>query len=412
MTHRHLMTAYAGSALALLGGLAAGCGPAQQASAQASAPPPAVTVARPLARDIVDWDDYVGRFEAVEQVEVRPRVSGYLRSVNFRDGEVVRQGQLLFAIDARPFEAALAQARAEVARRRTALTLARSELARSKALIDDQAVSREEYDARAAAVGTASADLAAAEAAVRARALDVEFAHIRAPITGRASDSRVDRGNLVVGGVGGEATLLTTIVSLDPIRFAFDASEAVYLKYQRQNRDGTRVSSRFVPNPVEIRLSDEPGYSIRGRMDFTDNAVDVGSGTIRGRALVRNPDHFLTPGMFGRLRLLGSGRYTALLLPDEAIVTDQTRKVVMTVAPKGAVVPKVIELGPLLDGLRIVRTGLAPDDRVIIAGLQRARPGQQVTARLGRIVAPAPGMSPEPDAAYAPPPSASATPAP
>lgn len=398
------------AALLLAAALAACSSGEAQTDGAAQGPPP-VTVAKPLAREIVDWDDYVGRFEAVEQVEVRPRVSGYLQSVNFRDGEIVQRGQLLFVIDPRPFEAALAQARAEVARRRTALTLARTELARSKSLLDEQAVSREEYDARAAAAATAEADLAAAQAGVRTRELDVEFARIRAPITGRISDARVDRGNLVAGGSMGTATLLTTIVSLDPIHFSFDGSEGVYLKYQRQNREGTRTSSRSAPNPVEIRLADETGYTIRGRMDFTDNALDVGSGTIRGRAIVRNPDYFLTPGMFGRLRLLGSGRYTALLLPDEAIVTDQTRKIAMTVAANGDVVPKVVELGPLVDGLRIVRTGLGADDRVIIAGLQRVRPGQKATPRPGRIVAPAPGQAPEPDAAYAPPPAASATPA-
>lgn len=371
--------------------------------------PPPVTVAKPMQRSIVDWDDYVGRFEAVDTVEIRPRVSGYIQSVEFRDGQIVRKGQLLFVIDPRPFEAALAQARADAARARAELKLARSEVKRSEALLADGAVSREEFERQSAAAATAEAAVAAAEAGIASRALDVEFARIRAPIAGRISDARVKRGNLVSGGSAGQATLLTTIVSLDPIHFAFEGSEAVYLKYQRANREGTRRSSRDAPNPVEIRLADEPSYSIRGRMDFTDNALDPGSGTIRGRAIVRNPDYFLTPGMFGRMRLLGSGKYTALLIPDEAVVTDQTRKVVMTVAANGDVVPKVVELGPLLDGLRIVRTGLTRDDRVIISGLQRVRPGQKASPQPGKIVPPAPGQSPEPDAAYAPPPAASAS---
>jgi RND family efflux transporter MFP subunit len=244
---------------------------------------------------------------------------------------------------------------------------------------------------------------------IRARALDVEFAQVRAPISGRISDVRVDRGNLVQGGSMGEPTLLTTIVSVDPIQFEFDGSEAIYLKYQRQNQAGTRGSSRQTANPVEIRLQDDPGYTIRGRMDFVDNALDRGSGTIRGRAIVPNPDGFLTPGMFGRLRLLGSGAYRALLVPDSAVVTDQTRKMVMTVAANGTVEPKLIELGPMTDGLRIIRSGLAPTDRVIIAGLQRVRPGDKATARPGRIVPPTVGTPSVQSATYSAPPAASAS---
>jgi RND family efflux transporter MFP subunit len=340
---------------------------------------------------------------------VRPRVSGYLQSINFRDGQMVRQGQLLFQIDPRPFQALLAQAQADEARARTALNLARSEAARSRTLLDSQAVSREEYEARAAAVASAQAAVGAAQATVRARALDVEFAQVRAPISGRVSDTRIDRGNLVAGGSAGEATILTTIVSVNPIHFQFEGSESVYLKYQRQNLAGSRTSSRFAANPVEIRLQDDPGYTIRGRMDFVDNSLDTRSGTIRGRAVVPNPDGFLTPGMFGRMRLLGSGAYTGLLLPEAAITTDQTRKLAMTVARDGTVVPKVIELGPMVDGLRVVRSGLAPNDRVIISGLQRVRPGDKAAARMGRITAPAPGEAPQLGSAYSAPPAASAS---
>jgi RND family efflux transporter MFP subunit len=371
--------------------------------------PPSVTVAYPLQREIIDWDEYSGHFVAQDQVEVRPRVSGYLQTVNFRDGQLVRQGELLAQIDPRPFQAEVARARADEARAISDLALARTELARAKALLDRQFVTRREYDARVAAVQSGEAALAAARAAIRARQLDVEFAQIRSPISGRISDSRVDRGNLVTGGGQGEATLITTVVSIDPIQFEFDGSEAVYLKYQRQDRAGSRSSSRYAANPVEIRLQDDPNYTIRGRMDFVDNSLDQNSGTIRGRAIVSNPDGFLTPGMFGRLRLLGSGAYAGLLVPDEVIVTDQTRKMVMTVGRDGTVAPKLVELGPMTDGLRIIRAGLAANDRVVIAGLQRVRPGDKATVRPGRIVPPAAGTAPQPNLSYSAPPSASAS---
>jgi RND family efflux transporter MFP subunit len=381
-----------------------GCGPREAQAQGAPQGPPPVTVARPLVRQIVDWDDYVGRFEASQRVEVRPRVSGYLQSVNFTDGQFVGRGQTLFTIDPRPFEAALAQARAEEARARATLANASTELARSIRLVEAQAASREEQEARQAALRQAEAGLAAAQAAVRARALDVEFTRVTAPIGGRVSDARLDRGNFVAAG----ESLLTTVVQLNPIHFEFEGSEAVYLKYQRQNRAGTRPSSRVAPNPVEIRLQDEPEYRWRGRMDFVDNALDRGSGTIRGRAVVANGDGFLTPGMFGHMRLLGSGAYDALLVPDSAVTTDQSRKLAFVVAQDGTVQPRVVQLGPIVDGLRIVRGGLTAQDRIIINGLQRARPGVKVQAVDGRITPPAPGASPRP-AEVLTPPAASAT---
>ena len=388
----------------------AGCDQAAPARAQdAAPPPPSVTVAQPLARQIIDWDEYSGHFEAAQEVEVRPRVSGYLQSIEFRDGQFVRQGQVLFRIDPRPFQAELARARAEEARARSEVVLTERQLERIRPLLKREFVTKREYDEREAALLSARASLAAAQAAVRTRALDVEYAVVRAPISGRVSDGRVDRGNLVSGGGQGAATLLTTIVSVDPIHFEFTGSESVYLKYQRQDRDGSRRSSRYASNPVEIRLQDDSGYSIRGRMDFVDNSLDTGSGTIRGRAIVSNPDGFLTPGMFGRLRLLGSGAYTGLLVPDSALVTDQTRKLVMTLGRDGKVAPRVVEIGPMVDGLRVIRSGLAPADRVIIAGLQRVRPGDAASARLGRIVPTAPGMAPQPDVAYSAPPAAAAS---
>jgi RND family efflux transporter MFP subunit len=406
MATKHLLPGL----LLLLPLLLGSCDQTESAAQAQGAPqgPPPVTVAYPLQRQIIDWDEYSGNFVARDQVEVRPRVSGYLQSVNFRDGQLVRQGELLAQIDPRPFQAEVARARADEARALSDLALARTELTRARALLDRQFVTRREYDARVAAVQSAEAALAAARAAIRARQLDVEFAQIRAPITGRISDSRVDRGNLVTGGGQGEATLITTIMSVDPIQFEFDGSEAVYLKYQRQDRAGQRASSRYAANPVEIRLQDDPNYTIRGRMDFVDNSLDQSSGTIRGRAVVPNPDGFLTPGMFGRLRLLGSGAYTGLLVPDEVIVTDQTRKLVMTVGRDGTVQPKLVELGPMTEGLRIIRSGLAPNDRVVIAGLQRVRPGDKAQPRPGRITPP-PGAPAQPSVTYAAPPAAAAS---
>jgi RND family efflux transporter MFP subunit len=351
---------------------------------------PAVTVATPLIKPIVDWDDYIGRFEARQSVEVRPRVSGYVARIGFRDGGFAKKGELLFVIDPRPFEAALAQAKAEAARGKAAAALAASNFARAQKLLADNAVSQEEFDTARANAEEAKATVAAAQASVAARALDLDFTRVTAPIAGRLSDRRVDVGAFVTSGT----TVMTTVVTLDPIHFAFTGSEAVYLKYQRANRAGTRPSSRVSPNPVDIRLADENEYRWHGRMDFVDNAIDQGSGTIRGRAVVRNPDGFLTPGMFGHMRLLGSGSYEGMLIPEDAVVTDQTRKLVMVVGADNVVSGKLVTLGPLVDGLRVVRDGLKANDRIIIAGAQRTRPGGKVTPQQGRIVPPAPGTGP------------------
>jgi RND family efflux transporter MFP subunit len=366
-----------------------------------------VTVSQPLQRQIVDWDEFVGRFEAIQQVEVRPRVSGYVRSVAFRDGDIVKQGQLLFVIDPRPYEAALAQARAEQASAEAQAANAKVELDRAKTLLDQGFVSKSAYDSRVAQARTAQAAVAGARAQVQARALDLSFTRVTSPIAGRVSDHRVDVGNLV-SVAASPPTLLTTVVSLDPIHFAFTGSEAVYLKYQRANQQGTRTSSRYASNPVDIQLQDETGYNWHGRMDFVDNAMDIGSGTIRGRAVVRNPDYFLTPGMYGRMRLLGSGAYAALLVPDQAVSADQSDKVVMVAAAGDKVQPRKVQLGPIVDGLRVIRAGLAPTDRVIIEGQQRVRPGMQVSPKPGRIVPAAP-TAPQPRVLTQP--AAEATPA-
>ena len=351
-----------------------GC--SQRSEAQAP-PAPAVTVATPLVRAVQDWDEFTGRFEATQSVEVRARVGGYISGVHFRDGDYVRRGQLLFSLDPRPAQAALAAARAQLSQAQAQLALARSELARSETLLESQAVSQAEVDTRRSALQTAQAAIAAANASVRARQLDVEFTRVTAPISGRVSDRRVDAGNLVAGG-SSAADVLTTVVSSAPIHFVFDGSEAVLLKYQRQARRGAA--------PIQVRLQDETDFRRSGTLDFTDNAVDTASGVIRLRAVIPNADGFLKPGMFGQARLAGAGTYEAMLVPDAAVATDQARRIVYVVAADGSVAPKPVQLGPLVDGLRVVRSGLERTDRVIINGVQRIQgPGMKVTASVGQI---------------------------
>ncbi|WP_420139144.1 efflux RND transporter periplasmic adaptor subunit [Sphingomonas sp.] len=346
----------------------------------AAAPPPAnVTVATPLSREVRAWDDYVGRFAPSKTVEVRPRVSGQVVGVHFKDGDIVRQGQLLFTIDPRPFGAALAEARANSASARSTLALARADLGRANRLVGDEAISAGEIDALKARVQAAQAAVAAADARVRERALDMEFTQVRAPIAGRISDRRVDAGNQVAGGEGTTGSLLTTINALDPIYFTFDGSEALFIKAQRARAAGSTAS------PVEIQLQDEAGYRWKGKLDFTDNGLDPRSGTIRGRAVLANPNYFLTPGMFGNMRLASGGTQPALLVPDSAIQTDQARKTLLVVGKDGKVVVKPVQLGPVVDGLRVVASGISPSDRIIISGTQMALPGMPVDAHPGKI---------------------------
>lgn len=345
---------------------------------EAQAPPaPAVTVAVPMVQAVQDWDEFTGRFEATQSVEVRARVGGYISGVHFRDGDYVRRGQLLFTLDPRPAQAALASARAQLSQAQAQISLAQSELDRSETLLESQAVSQAEVDTRRSALQTAQAAIAAANANVRARQLDVEFTRVTAPISGRVSDRRVDAGNLVAGG-SSAADVLTTVVSSAPIHFVFDGSEALLLKYQRQARSGAA--------PIQVRLQDEATFVRSGTLDFTDNAVDTASGVIRLRAVIPNADGFLKPGMFGQARLAGAGTYTAMLVPDAAVSTDQARRIVYVVAADGSVTPKPVQLGPLVDGLRVIRSGLARTDRVIISGVQRIQqPGMKVQATTGQI---------------------------
>ncbi|HEY4030299.1 MAG TPA: efflux RND transporter periplasmic adaptor subunit [Caulobacteraceae bacterium] len=365
---------------------------------------PVVTVSQPLQKDVVDWDDFVGRFEAVDQVDVRPRVSGYLTRIAFKDGELVKKGQVLFEIDPRPYEATLDQAKAQAQRAEATVQNSRTALERGKALLAARAISQEEQDNRQATERQATADLAAAQANVRNAALNLGFTKVTAPLAGRVSDRRVAVGNLV----NADSTVLTTLVSLDPIRFTFDGSEALYLKYQRDNREGGRKSSRLASNPVLIRLQDESEYRWKGRMDFVDNAMSSGTGTIRGRAVVDNPGAFLTPGMFGHLRLLGSAPYSALLVPDKAVQTDQTVQMVYVLGADGKVQERQIIPGPVIDGLRVIKSGLKATDVVLIDGLTRVKPGDKAKGTQGEIKMRTPAAA-ENDLAARPTPSASAT---
>lgn len=357
--------------------------------------------AHPLQRLITDWDDYEGRFEAVDTVDVRPRVSGYIQAIAFKDGEDVRSGQLLFQIDPRPYQAILDQARAQVVRAEATLANAQLEAARAEQLFQAKAISQQELAAREATLQQSKADLLAAQASVRQAALNLAFTRVTAPLAGRISDRKYAVGNLVTA----DTTVLTSIVNLDPIRFLFEGGEDLYLKYQRLNREGGRASSRVRANPVEIRLQDEAEYRWRGRMDFVDNALDPASGTIRGRAVVSNPDRFLTPGMFGHMRLLGSTPYPGLLLPDTAVSNDQSRELVYVVGRDGKVAERVVQMGPTVDGLRVVRSGVGADDLIVLAGQQKAKPGSKVRLKQIEITPPDPGKAPPP---YVLPPASSA----
>jgi RND family efflux transporter MFP subunit len=370
-------------------------------SSKAPPPPPTpqVSVALPLQRDVVDWDEYVGRFEAIQDVQLLPRVSGTIDRIFFANGQRVRAGEALFTIDPRPYVAALAQARAQVAKAQAALTNAQSELARADKLLAAEAISKEEYETKLAAVRTAQADLGAGRANVTTAELNLGFTTVRSPITGVVSDRRVSKGNYATAAT----TVLTRVVSTDPIWFSFEGAESFYLKYLRQAKTGERGSSRNTPNPVEVQLGDEKGYRWHGRMEFVDNAIDPNSGTIRAHAVIANPDGFLTPGLFGRARLLGSGHYHAMLVPDEAILTDQTRKLIYVVGQDGKVVARPVETGPQVEGLRVVKSGLAPTEHVVIDGITTLQPGMAVKQNLVKMRPKAADTAPQSTQETAPP---------
>jgi membrane fusion protein, multidrug efflux system len=328
---------------------------------------PHVTVAPPLSSRVAQWDEFTGRFEATERVEVRPRVSGYIDQVHFRDGSTVKQGDLLFTIDQRPFQIAVDSAQSDVDRAKAQIVFDEAEYERAVNLVKTAATPVSTLDQRKANLDIARAQEMASEATLRTAQLNLEWSEVRAPIGGRVSDRRVDPGNLVAGGQNG-ATLLTTIVRLDPIYFVFDGSEADYIRYSRLSVQGDRGSSRDTANPVRVQLADEKDWPHQGVMNFVDNEINAHSGTIRGRAIFDNKDLFLTPGTFGRLRLYG-GPVDALLIPDASVVSDQANKIVLCVDADGKVVAKPVTLGGMARGLRVVASGLTPTDRVVIGGL-------------------------------------------
>jgi multidrug efflux system membrane fusion protein len=367
-----------------------GCGDKPPAPAAAAAPQ--VTVAQPTKRTVTDWDEFTGRFEAVEEVQVRARVGGFVTSIEFRDGAFVRTGDLLYVIDPRPFEAVAEQADGQLADARAKAELARRELDRALTLNQTQAVSDSIVDQRRQTLQAAKAAQTVAEGLLKAAQLNIEFTHVVAPIGGRVSRRLVTVGNLVQGSDGG-STLLTSIVSLDPIYVYFDMDEATYVRNSRLWFEGRRPSSRDNPNPVQITLVGETKPSHDGKMDFVDNRLDASTGTLRGRAVVPNKDFSILPGQFGRVRLIGSSPYEALLVPDKAVATDQSRKIVFVVKDDDTVEAKPVVLGPLDDGLRVIREGLKAEDRVIVDGIQRARVGAKVAPHAAQAAPAAPAGS-------------------
>jgi membrane fusion protein, multidrug efflux system len=361
-----------------------GAGNAAQAQT-AAPPPPPVTVSQPLQREIVEWNEYTGQFVATESVELRARVSGYLTEIHFEDGQFVKKGDLLFVIDPRPFEIALASAQAQLNQATARLDLANRQLARAAELRQRDNIPAATYDERQSEVHSATGALDAAHAAIRSAQLDLEFTHVTAPMAGHISRHQVSLGNLVFGGSSATTTLLTTIVSTDPIYCVFDLSEADLLTYQRAAAQGRLKLAGAESLPLEARLSDEKQWTLKGRLNFVENQVDPGSGTLRARAVFANPDARIVAGQFARLRAPASEPHQVLLVPDSAVVADQSRKLLMVVHDDGTVEPKVVQLGPLSEGLRIVRDGVGPADRIIINGVIRARPGAKVTPQPGKI---------------------------
>ena len=352
--------------------------------AQGGPPTPKVVVSKPIAKQIPRWDEFTGRFEPMEQVEVRPRVSGFIDQIHFKDGQIVQKDDVLFTIDPRPYQIAFDAAKADVMKAKAQVVFAAADYERGEQLVASRTVPVKELEQRRADLDTAVASAQSADAAVRNAELNVQWTQVRAPLGGRISDRKVDVGNLVAGGQGTTTTLLTTIVRLDPIYFVFEASEADYLRYSRQAATGDRASSRDAPTVVQINLADESKWPHHGVMNFVDDRLNARSGTIRGRAILDNKDMFLTPGTFGRARVFG-GDINALLIPDQAVSSDQANKVVMTVGPDNKIVPKPVILGPIAEGLRVIVSGLTADDQVVISGI--ANP----FVRPGAVVDPSPG---------------------
>lgn len=360
----------------------AGCSRSSSQAQGAAPPPPQVTVAQPLKKMVAEEDEYVGRFVAVDAVEVRARVSGYLDAIHFRDGQPVKAGDLLFTIDRRPFQAALDQARAALDQAKANLAFASSDLARGQSLVRGTTITEQTFDQRVQAKRVAEATVKAQEAAVQQADLDLQFTELKAPVAGRIGDRRVSVGNLVTGGTSGNTTLLATIQSTDPIRFEFTWDETSYLRFLRLHKDALGPGINV---PVRLQLIDEHDFVHAGHMDFIDNAIDRNSGAIRGRAEFANPDGSLTPGMFARIRVAMAPPAEALLVPDTAIGTEQVKKFVFVLDADDIARPHYVTLGQLVDGLRVIASGLKADDRVVINGLMRVRPGVKVTPQAGAI---------------------------
>jgi RND family efflux transporter MFP subunit len=361
--------------------LAAGCdqpGATPQQQTKRPAALPSVTVSTPLRRQVVEWDEYTGRFDSIETVEIRARVSGYLNEVHFKDGQTVKQGDLLFVIDPRPFERTLEQAQAELEQANTRVKNASLDVTRGQPLLERRIISEKSFDDRENLVRDAQAQVKVGEAKVKTAELDLSFTRITSPLTGRISRNMSSVGNWISAGGTASSTLLTTIVSQDPIHIYFDVSENNYIKYKRLTERGEGAGAADMGATVEIALPDERGYPHKGKLDFLDNRLDQSTGTLRARAVVSNKSGLFSPGLFARVRVTGAAPYAAVLLPDEAIGSDQTNKFVYVVDADGAVARKTVKLGPLHEGLRVVREGLQPDEWVITKGLQRARPGIKV----------------------------------
>ncbi|MFC3815470.1 efflux RND transporter periplasmic adaptor subunit [Lysobacter sp. GCM10012299] len=349
-------------------------------------PPPEVSVAQVLSKQVSEWDDFTGRVSAIETVELRPRVSGYVERVAYQEGQEVKKGDLLFVIDQRRYKAQLDQAQADLERARAEARLAQTQDVRAQTLVEAKAISREEFETRRAATTQGNAAVRAAEAAVANAQLDLQFTQVRSPINGRAGRAAVTEGNLAQA----DSTLLTTLVSQDPVFVYFEADEQSFLRYQALARDGKRAQSQ---NPVRVGLANEQGYPHEGTVDFTDNQVDAATGTIRARAVLRNPDRIFTPGLFARVQLEGSSSVKAMLIDEKAVLTDQDRKYVYVLGPKNAATRKDVQLGRIVDGLRVVNSGLAPTDKVIVHGVQKVFfPGMPVSPKQIAMGAAAPEM--------------------
>lgn len=372
--------------------LVAGCS-SEAAPGAGAPPPPEVTVAKVAPQPVRSWDDFTGRISAVETVELRPRVSGYVQRVAYAEGQEVKKGDLLFVIDQRPYRAALARAQAELAHAQAQSKLARTQDARAQSLVEAKAISREEFETRKAATAQGDAAVRAAEAAVTTARLDLQFTEVRSPIDGRAGRAMVTEGNLAQA----DATLLTTVVSQDPVHVYFETDEQTFLRYQELARKGERNGVR---NPVRVGLASEQGYPHPGTVDFVDNQVDPATGTVRARAVLRNPDRVFTPGLFARVQLQGSGEFDALLVDEKAVLTDQDRKYVYVLGEGNKAERRDVDLGTRIGGERVVRSGLKAGDQVIVGGVQKVFfPGMPVTPKpLETKVAAAPAKAAAPAA--------------